>query len=139
MVQFSTKAASPHDWPTWLPPPAAQQLAELECDYSLGSAFRKKILYGLFRSTGLARSSFEGFGFDSRAHMPERASLETSGGLDVESGTMTPPVFLSGLSHLSMISLTASEMYKTASLCIKLPFGQNAFPLKPVWQHLLEQ
>lgn len=50
-----------------------------------------------------------------------------------------PPVFLSGLSHLSTISLTASEMYKTALICIKLPFGQNAFPLKPVWQHLLEQ
>lgn len=71
--------------------------------------------------------------------MPVRASLEASRGPDVESGTVTPPVFLSGLSHLSTISLTASEMYKTALICIKLPFGQNAFPLKPVWQHLLEQ
>lgn len=53
MVQFSTEAANPHDWPSWLPRPAAQQLAELECDHSPGSAFRKKILYSCSGRLGL--------------------------------------------------------------------------------------
>lgn len=69
---------------------------------------------GLFPSLGLHHISLGGFGFDSRACLPVRASPEADGAQAVESGAITPPAFLFGPFCLSTISVTMSEMYPTA-------------------------
>ena len=123
-----------------LPPPAAGQEAELEHDRSPGSAFRKKILYGLLRSIGLDHSSSGGFCFDSRVCTPERAPPEATGALGAESRAVALPAFLPGCPCLSAVSVTASEMYKKQPCFVsQLPFGQNAFTVELVWQPFLGQ
>lgn len=81
--------------------------------------------------TGLHRSSLGGFGFDSRTCLPVRASPEANGAQGLESREVTLCAFFFGHFCLSELSVTISEMYRTALLCIVVAIWPKCFSQNP--------